>query len=97
MRLLTLIVKVRLYQNDFDCGLESGIMKRMAFFVVVVLLHVDVGTYRYYCTGSRCRFARYNIFRPVTVTGEPRQKKAKLEEGNLWRSFLSKEPITMKE
>ena len=96
LHLRTLIVKLRLYQNDFDCGLESGIMKRMGVFFVVVLLHV--------CTVITvvvsCRFVdtvQYLQYRYRYVIGEPRQKKAELEEGNLWRSFLSKEPISMKE
>ena len=49
--LLTLIVKVQLYQNDFNCGLESGVMKRMGVFFVAVITVV-----------ISCRFVQYNIF-----------------------------------
>ena len=60
LRLLTLIVKVRLFQNDFDCGLESGIMKRTGngSFFCRRLLHVRTVVITVVVS---CRFVRYNV------------------------------------
>ena len=59
LRLLTLIVKVRLFQNDFDCGLQSGIMKRTGngSFFCRRLLHVRTVI----TVVVSCRFVRYNV------------------------------------